>query len=280
MMNNNMDNLGMNPIGMNAIGMNPIGMNNMGMNAIGMNPMLMNNFGIMGMNNPLNLMNENAVRIKNIIQPYENKIKELEEIIRQKDFEIALLKDKLNNFNAFTNNINMNQNNIMMMQNINPESNKQGIKLIISYANFMNEIKPKKFECFENDITYKLIDKMIPNYQWNLMKLTCEEKKIHPFLTIKENGLKNGSVVKINFAINIIFKDCYGSAKCISIDEKKKKKKAIKFYLLRIGKQNCYDEFSFLYNAQKLNVEDKTPIKVIFKNNMINPKVTVNENNY
>jgi len=90
-MNNNMDNLGMNPIGMNAIGMNPIGMNaigmnpiginDMGMNAIGMNPMLMNNFGIMGMNNPLNLMNENAMRIKNIIQPYENKIKELEEII-------------------------------------------------------------------------------------------------------------------------------------------------------------------------------------------------------
>ena len=116
MMNNNMDNLGMNPIGMNAIGMNPIGMNDMGMNGIGMNPMLMNNFGIMGMNNPLNLMNEDAMRIKNIIQPYENKIKELEEIIRQKDFEIALLKDKLNNFNAFTNNINMNQNNIMMMK--------------------------------------------------------------------------------------------------------------------------------------------------------------------
>ena len=155
MMNNNMGNLGMNPIGMNAIGMNP---------------MFMNNFGIMGMNNPLNLMNENAGRIKNIIQPYENKIKELEEIIRQKDFEIALLKDKLNiNFNPFTNNINMNQNNIMMMQNINPESNKQGIKLIISYANFRNEIKPKKFECFENDITYKLIDKMImESYEINM----------------------------------------------------------------------------------------------------------------
>ena len=270
MMNNNMDNLGM----------NPIGMNDMGMNAIGMNPMIMNNFGIMGMNNPLNLMNENAMRIKNIIQPYEAKIKELEEIIRQKDFEIALLKDKLNNFNPFKNNINMNQNNIMMMQNINSESNKQGIKLIISCANFMNEIKPKKFECFENDITYKLIDNMIPNYQWNLMKLTCEEKKIHPFLTIKENGLKNGSVVKINFSINIIFKDCYGSAKCISIDENYPIKKAIKFYLLRIGKQNCYDEFSILYNAQNLNVEDKTPIKVIFKNSMINPKVTVHENNY
>ena len=239
------------------------------------NNMFNNGMNPMGMN-----YDSTAMNVKNIIQPYENKIKELEEIIRQKDFEIALLKDKLNNFNPFTNNINMNQNNIMMMQNINPESNKQGIKLIISYANFRDEVKPKKFECFENDITYKLIDKMIPNYQWNLMKLTCEEKKIHPFLTIKENGLKNGSVVKINFSINIIFKDCYGSAKCISIDENYPIKKAIKFYLLRIGKQNCYNEYSFSYNAQTLNIEDRTPIKVIFKNNMISPKVIVHENNY
>ena len=68
MMNNN---LGMNQMGM----MNPIGI---------MNPM--------GMNNQPNLMNgmifdETAPNIKYIIQPYENKIKELEEIIKQKDFE-------------------------------------------------------------------------------------------------------------------------------------------------------------------------------------------------
>ena len=61
--------------------MNNFGMNPMGMNPMFMNPMLMNNFGMMGMNNQQNLMDENAIRIKNIIQPYENKIKELEEII-------------------------------------------------------------------------------------------------------------------------------------------------------------------------------------------------------
>ena len=92
--------------------MNNFGMNPMGMNPMFMNPMLMNNFGMMGMNNQQNLMDENAIRIKNIIQPYENKIKELEEIIRQKDFEIALLKDKLNN-----NGINIQSQNII---NINP----------------------------------------------------------------------------------------------------------------------------------------------------------------
>ena len=64
------------------------------MNNIGMNPL--------GFNNQQNLMNgmqmgATAINIKNIIQPYENKIKELEEIIKQKDFEITVLKQKLYN---------------------------------------------------------------------------------------------------------------------------------------------------------------------------------------
>ena len=72
-------------------------MNIPGMNNMGFNPMIMNNMNNMGINNQTNLMDENTLRIKNIIQPYENKIKELEEIIMQKDFEIAILKDKLYN---------------------------------------------------------------------------------------------------------------------------------------------------------------------------------------
>ena len=85
-MMNNMNNNGMNPMNMNF----PLINNN------AMNPLIMNN-NMIGINgNQQNLMDENAIRIKNIIQPYENKIKELEEIIRQKDFEIALLKDRLN----------------------------------------------------------------------------------------------------------------------------------------------------------------------------------------
>ena len=42
------------------------------------------------------MIDENSIRIKNIIQPYETRIKELEDLLRQKDFEIACLKDKLN----------------------------------------------------------------------------------------------------------------------------------------------------------------------------------------
>ena len=80
-------------------------MNNLGMNQIGVNPMPMNNMG-MNMNMNLNLMDQTAQNIKNIIQPYENKIRELEEIIKQKDFEIIVLKQKLNNNNPM---VNMNQ---------------------------------------------------------------------------------------------------------------------------------------------------------------------------
>ena len=71
-------------------------MNNFGMNPMNMNPLLMNNANNIGMNIQPNLMDNTALNIKSIIQPYENKIRELEEIIKQKDFEIIVLKQKLN----------------------------------------------------------------------------------------------------------------------------------------------------------------------------------------
>jgi hypothetical protein len=71
----------------------------------------------MGMNNQQNQMNammmdETFQNLRNIIQPYENRIRELEEIIRHKDFVIDILKQKLNNKNSNINN--MNPMNIMM----------------------------------------------------------------------------------------------------------------------------------------------------------------------
>ena len=65
---------------------------NAGMNQMGIFPIQMNNMGMMGMNNQQNLMDQTALNIKNIIAPYENKIRELEEIIKQKDYEIIVLK--------------------------------------------------------------------------------------------------------------------------------------------------------------------------------------------
>ena len=274
---NNMNNLGMNFIGMNNmmnIGANNIGINNFGMiNNMGMNNNAINNMGInpMNMHNQSNLMDENALRIKNLIQPYENRIKELEEIIRQKDFEIAVLKDKINN-----NSINMQNQNLMninpmnMMNQVpNKETDKKGKEIVVY---FFNEMLPGKYICYENEKTYKLFDRMTDNYSWKLIKFLCNEKKIYPFLTIKENGIKDGSIIKSCYAFNILFKKSNGSFINIASDENYPIKKVIKFYLLKIDKEGCFNEFIFLYNGTRLNIEDKTPIKNIFRNT---PNVTI-----
>ena len=99
-MNNQMMGMNNSMMGMNN---QMMGINNqmMGMN----NPMMGMNNPMMGMNNPMN--DDISSRIKTIVEPYEKKIKELEEQIRQKDFEIAILKEKLYNSenNPLKNNI-------------------------------------------------------------------------------------------------------------------------------------------------------------------------------
>ena len=109
--------------------------NNLGMNPMGINPIIMNNFGI---NNQLNLMDNTALNIKNIIQPYENKIRELEEIIKQKDFEIIVLKQKLNNI-PNNNLMNMNMNLMNPMMNIMNQNMNMNIQPM------MNQFKNRFF---------------------------------------------------------------------------------------------------------------------------------------
>ena len=123
-------------------------MNNLGMNPMGMNPMLMNNIGMIGMNNQPNLMDQTALNVKSIIEPYENKIRELEEIIKQKDFEIIVLKQKLNNKNMNPMiNINMNP---MMNININPFPNTNEI-INNDEISVVIKSNTKIIKCFRND---------------------------------------------------------------------------------------------------------------------------------
>ena len=74
-------------------------MGNMNMNQEGMSSTFMTNFA----------MDNTAMKIKAIIDPYEKKIIDLEKIIRQKDFEILVLKEKLNTYKNTQMNINNNQ---------------------------------------------------------------------------------------------------------------------------------------------------------------------------
>ena len=109
----------MNPMGMNQMGMNPMNMNPMGINPMNINPL-----GINNQQNQFNQMSmdQTTLEVKNIVEPYEKEIKRLQEIIRKKDLEIAVLKQKLNNYSS--NNNFMNMNPMMMNQNMNPMMNQ------------------------------------------------------------------------------------------------------------------------------------------------------------
>ena len=94
-------------------------------------------------------MDENALKTN---AQYENKIKELEDIIKQKDIEITALKNKLNN------NVN----------NVNDEKNNKNIEISVLYKN-------SKYSCFENDLAYKLLEKLYSH--WKFVNFMFDGKK-------------------------------------------------------------------------------------------------------
>ena len=257
---------------------NNFGMNQIGINQMGINPMLMNN--MIGNNNQPILMDQTALNIKNIIQPYENKISQLEEIIKQKDFEITVLKQKLNNFTNNNNFMNMNQMmnmnmgpmmnmNMGPMMNILPFEKKEEITL-----NVKNSIT--NINCFKNEklSSLKAVNlKITYNY-----KLLSEEK------TLEENGIIDGSTINItNQIYRLIFRLTNGKISSIALDGECPLEQAIIFYCKQFTDNNIYQrvlngQIAFIYNAMKLNIHDKTPIKSIFFISM-NPNIVVNDSN-
>ena len=168
---------------------------NMNNPMMGMNPML----GMNNMNNQSNIMymDTTAQNIKSIIEPYENKIRQLEEIIKQKDFEILVLKQKLNQNNMHNNNfINMNQMNMMIgnINNLNQQINNE-IEILIKAENG----KFSKVKCLENDKVSTIRDKII--FQGFL---THDYNVIAENLTIKEAGIMDGSLINISTNVKSI----------------------------------------------------------------------------
>ena len=195
-------------------------MNNpmMGMN----NPMMG-----MGMNNPMMGMNngmtdDTSSRIKSIIEPYEKKIKDLEEQIRQKDFEIAVLKEKLNKsvnnniqpMNPFPPQMGMGMGMGMgfappmmnMSMNFNNEEainkNKEIIQIIfrLSGNNLPTDL-PIMQRCFIDDefgfVQKKVLKKL--NIRGNVddLRFIFNAKKAIPSLTVSELGITNNSNIFI-----------------------------------------------------------------------------------
>ena len=269
---------------------------------------MMFNFNSMGINNPIigtniqqnqmngMMMDETAQNIRNIIKPYENKIRELEEIIKQKDFEIIVLKQRLNNNNSNINNlnpmlINMNMNPMMANMNMNPmmaNMNMNPMNLMMGNMNqqmddndkeilltIILENKKELIKCFINDKA------SILNEKCNLAKgvLTFNYKVVNTKLTIGENGIFNHSLIYVKYDVkSITFRNTQGISIPICLSDDCPLEIALIYYLMRLGRIMDRDNgrVSFLYNAFKLKFKDETPIKEIFWGNPI-PTVIVKD---
>lgn len=267
-------------------------MNNMMMN--NMNPMGMNNLGMnpMGMNNQPNLMNEipmdeTAQNIKSIIQPYENKIRELEEIIKQKDFEITVLKQKLKNVNKSDNFMNMNQMNMMNMNmnqnpmnlmNINPNPqnlmvNNNNYQLIDKGKdiNFKVEKEGEIIEiiCFEGDLASILKKKNIGRGAF-----TYKYKPLQNHLSLKDNGISDNTIIHFKKSMmNVVFKDNKGLTLSVVLTYDCPLGIALIYYIMEfkdlsyiMSMINNEDKIVFLFEGKSLKINDKTDISKVFKN--------------
>ena len=252
---------------------NPM-MNNMNQ-MMGINPMMGIGMNNMNQSNVMMNMDTTAQNIKNIIEPYENKIRQLEEIIKQKDFEIIVLKQKLNkinnnqNYNMF--NVNM-MNQVNMMNNLNQQSNKE-IKVIV-------QSEDNKFDivsCLENDTISNLRKKI--TFKGNF--LTHNYKVIYDHSTLREAGITDGSLIRIKFPlISIHFKTTTGRSTNVVLDPDCAINMAIVLYCMKfdqgqeILKWIYRNEINCLFNARKIGINDKTPIKILF-NPFTNPIVNI-----
>ena len=235
---------------------------------------------MMGMNNPMmgmnNQMNDDiTTRIKTIVEPYEKKIKELEEQIRQKDFEIAVLKEKC--YQAEKNNLNNNFQGInplqipMGMNNmdiglgmppmVNMNNNNEYSDIITLIFVGMNDIKIMQ-KCFIDDefgFVQKKILKKINNPSNIQLKFIFNAKNTIPNLTVSELGMTNNAHIFIvmashntsntsnislksqessSFKIRIMFKTSQGVLLNIPFDNEISVGSALQKYLIRVNRED------------------------------------------
>ena len=254
-----------------------------GFNNPNFQPNLMNNDN--NINNSM-MMDQTAMRVKNIIEPYQKKIKELEEIIRQKDFQISVLKEKLSNFNFnqnqginvpnFNINNNINMNNQMMNQgfanNIEPQIN-------VRFIDDNNEEMVLKFGKYRK--TTKLFEKYLMN-KYNEINLRYykfsfeDNKELIPGCTLEQNRITNNSIIRVktkNNLIRLIFD--YDAKKniIVTLEESTSVCLAIIYFLFELGREDLILNiitnelpFYFIFNASQINIKSKETIKASFGN--------------
>ena len=254
-------------------------MNNNIMNPMGINPLPMNNMGMM-MNNQPNLMDQTAMNIKQIIQPYENKIRELEEIIKQKDFEIIVLKQKINKDNSNNNFMGMNPMANMMNMNMGMGMEQNNNINMNMFPNFQREriLITLKFNtttidtiyCFKDEKSSALREKLTLTYNYEPLDLNK---------SFEENGISNGAVINLTGKVYNVYFDTNNFT--LALDGNCPIRELIKLYFKFMKREELYQQLvnhgisiRFLFNASTLNIKDERPIKHIFNNNY-NPKIIV-----
>ena len=327
-MMNQMENNIMNPLRINQMGnnmMNQMG-NNM-MNQMGNNMMEETGFfrrnSLDGSNNTMNNMmnqrnsindneksalnltisqfgiitnlDENSIRIKEIIKPYEDKIKELEETIRKNTFQMVLLKEKLNQKDKKNNNNNINQMNLMGMNMMN---NNFHLDNDLIEINFQYEMNPfQKVKCLIDELFESVINRYCKKYNKNknYLKFYFFGVLINTSLTVSELNIFNNSVINVdsninqmnlgmqnNFNVNHNMINLHNinqiTENRINIIFNYKTEKILIFLKVSSTVEDCLKEFlkrvniseneannlTFIYNDKKLLLNDKRKLGEIF----------------
>ena len=258
-------------------------------------------------NNNFNNNNFNNIelRIKNVVEPYEEKIRELEEKLRKKDFEIIVLKEKLyacqSQLNPNQINMNMNMPNIIN----NNQNYDSKINLNFKFSSQNENIPLIQEQCSLDEIFEDVLKRISYKYQffYKKYKFIFNAKKININLTLGQCGISNNNYIFIikpqnynkkdedediienisnnldlpNRKINIIFNNVNGAKFTFKLNQNITIGMALEVFIERMNlKKEDIDKICFLYNASKINLHDSTSLKKFFKNNN-NPSIIVND---
>ena len=206
------------------------------------------------------MMDEEMMNVKNIISPYEKRIKELEEIISKKDFEIAVLKQKLYN-------ITKNQN-----MNSNIRNNEQNEKINIKFIDSKN--KETTLKCNPTEKTRKVFEKYLYDSLYIIRELnfTFNNALLKPYLKLYENGIIDGSVIQVKpkKLMSLIFER---NGYCLGMNfyENTSVGMAFIYYLIETEEENLLmnlinneNPISFIHNQNIYSIKNKTSIKNYF----------------
>ena len=196
-----------------------------------------------------------------------------------KVFGISLDSKEINNFNSgiflkyaieeFKNkytNMDMNQQmpmlinpNMMMMNNINMNPN-----MMMNNGDFNPMMMKNNNNIFPNPNMMMNNNNFFPNNNWMMM----------PDMVINNNININNSPIK---KMNVIFSTTKGTTNNIHVDYGTTIEQLLEKYLNRIDRPDLIGnkDIVFIYNANKLDWKDKTPVEIFFP--FPNPRITVND---